>query len=579
MGTGGEGKGDDGKGGPYSGGNALGQLSSYSGSRKKGAYKEWRKEVLAFTLSFIIPEEQVGPRVWLRLQGEAKDAVAHLELDSDIAQKGGLEQLLAALDDVFEEEECDKIDEVVTSFWTHGESMESYMNRFAQARRLMQKEDPETTIGDKAYAVRLLKRAGLKKEEQQAVLSATNAEYDKDAIETAMKRLFKNIGASDAKKPENFQRKGFRKGAGKSKQQRPFRRSHGAQTAEVDEDDDGEEEGGGAYYEEDEEDSDDDDPFGILAADDDDDDSDDPEMLEAMASFQSAKKRLASVKKNSQRGFAKGGGKGKNENIEEKKKKSHCSDCRQAGHWHGDPECPKVKSGEVKPYIPKTKARGANFVDWELVKEEAEERKEAAATGASSSSGVWTASSAKEAPKPKAKAEPKPKAKPKAKAGPTNQQLHCTHPKSQQKAGHNQYCKWVNCGVCGLRLRTTSHAGSFVGMAECMGAEESDGEEEGEPDPDGSKQAAVEEVLEELGVHISGVHEQTTLDPTETNALEEMIKKVSEHVGTGIWDTGCRKRWRARSGSRIMCRRSPSWATSRSGHRRQRSSSLETKGA
>ena len=75
-------KGENGKGGeaeggaPYGGGggNAIGQLSCYSGRRKKGAYKDWRKEVKAFVLGFRVAEDQVGPRVWLRLNGEANDA-------------------------------------------------------------------------------------------------------------------------------------------------------------------------------------------------------------------------------------------------------------------------------------------------------------------------------------------------------------------------------------------------------------------------------------------------------------------------------------------------------------------------
>ena len=30
-----------------------------------------------------------------------------------------------------------------------------------------------------------------------------------------------------------------------------------------------------------------------------------------------------------------------------------CVDCNQYRRWKGDPQCPKVQSGEVKPFVPK----------------------------------------------------------------------------------------------------------------------------------------------------------------------------------------------------------------------------------
>ena len=47
--------------------------------------------------------------------------------------------------------------------------METYLSNMHQAKARMKKEDPNITIGDKAYAVRLLKKAGLNREEQQQV--------------------------------------------------------------------------------------------------------------------------------------------------------------------------------------------------------------------------------------------------------------------------------------------------------------------------------------------------------------------------------------------------------------------------
>ena len=137
-------------------------LNLYNGTRRRGAYREWRKEVTAFMMAFQVPKEQQAPRVWLRLAGEAKDAVEHLDMEGEGATEKGLDVLLAVLDTEFVEEECDRVDEAVSYFWNlrheYGQSMETYLSNMHQAKMRMKKEDPNTTIGDKAYAVRLLRR-------------------------------------------------------------------------------------------------------------------------------------------------------------------------------------------------------------------------------------------------------------------------------------------------------------------------------------------------------------------------------------------------------------------------------------
>ena len=124
--------------------------------------------------------------------------------------------MLKVLDKEFMQEEYDKIDEVVTLFWNlrreSGQSMEAYIMAMQSAKAKMEKEDPETKIGEKAYAVRLLKRAGLSREEKQQVLSATGAQYDRAAIERALRRLFKDVEKSDHR-TKKFERpqSGYRK--------------------------------------------------------------------------------------------------------------------------------------------------------------------------------------------------------------------------------------------------------------------------------------------------------------------------------------------------------------------------------
>ena len=347
-------------------------LNMYNGSRRRGAYREWRKEVTAFMMAFQIPKEQQAPRVWLRLAGEAKDAVEHLDMITDLADEKGLETLLKVLDAEFIEEECDRVDEAVSYFWNlrreYGQSMETYLSIMHQAKMRMKKEDPTTTIGDKAYAVRLLRKAGLNRDEQQQILSATNAEYDAKKIETALKRLFKNIATSDkgrsAFRPKfngkGHGKKGSYKGtksnsSGSGKGFRPFSGTYAAEQYDIASADDE------AYYEDDGAEEDDEDEedwyenIAGIAEEDDDDEEEDEELVDAMVAYQSAKHRLAKAKKAGQRGWTpkpskgKGGGKG-GDSLADKKAKSRCADCGQIGHWHGDEACEKVKRGEVQAF-------------------------------------------------------------------------------------------------------------------------------------------------------------------------------------------------------------------------------------
>jgi hypothetical protein len=261
----------------------------------------------------------------------------------------------------------------VNYFWNlrreYGQSMETYLSNMHQAKMRMKKEDPNTTIGDKAYAVRLVRKAGLNREEQQQVLSATNAEYDAKKIETALKRLFKNIAMSDKSRSafrprfggKSSGKKGSYKGGAKSSSGkgsfRPFSGTYAAEQYDMTTADEE------AYYQEEEgaedEDDDEEDWYENLtgvAEEDDDDEEEDEELVEAMVAYQSAKHRLAKAKKAGQRGWnakpfgQKGKGGGKGDSLADKKAKSRCADCGQIGHWHGDEVCEKVKKGEAQAF-------------------------------------------------------------------------------------------------------------------------------------------------------------------------------------------------------------------------------------
>eukprot|EP00975_Prorocentrum_lima_P065663 12904688-Prorocentrum_lima.AAC.1 len=75
--------------------------------------------------------------------------------------------------------------------------METYVSGPRMAKRRVEKEDPGTRLSDKAYAVRLLQRCGLTREEKKQVLAATGAGYETELLEAALLQMFRDASRSD----------------------------------------------------------------------------------------------------------------------------------------------------------------------------------------------------------------------------------------------------------------------------------------------------------------------------------------------------------------------------------------------
>ena len=78
------------------------------------------------------------------------------------------------------------------------------------------------------------------------------------------------------------------------------------------------------------------------------------DLKEAYASGWRAKQKSADQRKargyrNPRSSGSKGKGKGEKRSTDERKKRSQCASCKQYGHWHGDADCPNVKSGKDPP--------------------------------------------------------------------------------------------------------------------------------------------------------------------------------------------------------------------------------------
>ena len=79
----------------------------------------------------------------------------------------------------------------------------------------------------------------------------------------------------------------------------------------------------------------------------------DPEaLMETYWQGLQARARLKKLGMKGRKGGTSSDGKGRGKSSGRKKDRSKtiCNDCKQKGHWSGDPECEHVKSGRVPPF-------------------------------------------------------------------------------------------------------------------------------------------------------------------------------------------------------------------------------------
>lgn len=263
-----------------------------------------------------------------------------------------------------------------------GQSIASYLSQITRLKMEYQREDPDTRMSDRAWAQRILARASLSKRERMDVFFSSGGFYVSKEVERALRHRCQRIHEEERRVP------GFMR---RSSQPRPSLRSPSstASTASTTSSstrarsrrsylasvpEDGEDEVPGGEDENEEEDLEKEagayEAF-IQGQDEDEEEEEQgedgeaseeealtvDELKEAWAAGWRAKDQVAEKKKN--RNFRSGGGPKKGgfgkKGPDTRKTDTTCSSCGLRGHWRGDPECPKVKSGEDKPFQPKPK--------------------------------------------------------------------------------------------------------------------------------------------------------------------------------------------------------------------------------
>ena len=362
------------------------RIEPFKGSRSH--YKDWKRVLEAQKSLYKLEESELAMLIYLSCEGEPRQILNQLEV-SEMQEPGGLGRVLRLLEDSYGARADERFEEKQEAYLSYrrapGQSIAAYVSTLSRLRTEYLKEDPDTTISDKAYAQRLLSRASLTRRERMDIFFAAGGKYDSKSIERVMRFRCQNIHTEEKRqpyKPRGPSGGGQLKPPPSKRMNQPYRRTdrrgpqkpsrhHGSHVAEPElpeEDDEDEEaadqedleqevfnltQGQDDHYDpDDDQDQEGYDEYEEWGEEEDDDFGSVSDLRDAYAAGWRAKQKAADKKKQRGHGPAgsakgrgkKGGGKTRppdNRSAEDRKKNSRCAACGQIGHWHSDPVCPK----------------------------------------------------------------------------------------------------------------------------------------------------------------------------------------------------------------------------------------------
>ena len=233
------------RGGPRSNLSNV-RLEMFKGGRS--TYKEWRKTIEAQRALYKLTEPELATLIYLSTSGEPRDVLNQLEIP-ELQEEGGLGRVLKLLDDTYGTRAEERFEEKQEAFLTyrrqHGVAMGAYLANLKRMKSEYLKEDEHTRISDKAFAQRMLTRAGLTKKERMEVFFAAGGSYDSKAIEQVLRFRCATLHEEEkekyghARRPHRSHRP--QRGYGSQYRQRPRRSSahwadHEGNPADEDED-------------------------------------------------------------------------------------------------------------------------------------------------------------------------------------------------------------------------------------------------------------------------------------------------------------------------------------------------------
>eukprot|EP00435_Cladocopium_sp_Y103_P057834 s201_g20.t1 len=312
----------------------LGQvhLETFSGDRSQ--YRNWMKTIQAQKQLYQIQDRELAVLLFLSCTGEAREVLNQLEI-ADMQEEGGLQRILRLLEDAYGSKADERFEERQNAFLNFrrspGQSIAAYLATLKRLRNEYLREDPGSTISDRAFGQRMLSRAALTRRERFDIFFAAGGAYRSAAIEKVLRFRCANVHLEE--RPTTYRRvedRGHQQVTRPPPKRRSYKRAdrraphRATRHTHVAEEDDGEydydDDHGVGTDDEDleqealmaEEDMPEEEDW---SHDDDYDDEEDVEAVDQQASWNST-----------------------------------CASCGQKGHWRGDAICPNVQSGKDAPH-------------------------------------------------------------------------------------------------------------------------------------------------------------------------------------------------------------------------------------
>ena len=357
------------------------RIEDFFGERSK--YQAWKRVVCAQKALYQLQESELSMLIYISCKKEARDVLDQLTIEEMIAPHG-LQRVWNLLDEAYHETSEEHFERVEGEFNSYrripGQSIPSYLSQIKRLKMECMREDPDSRMSDRAWAQRMLVRAALTKRERLDVFFSAGGAYVAKDIERALRHRCQRIHEEERRLPQPVRRPFSRSSSARSSTasttssstwRSRSRKGNGAFMTSVEEGNEEEECEDEDLEREQEENEEDQEPEDEDQEEGDGDEEEEAitaeELKEAWAAGWRAKDQVAEKRKS--RNFRnpslnRHGPRRDDQQPDARKQATTCSSCGQKGHWKGDPQCPKVQSGEDKPFQPKNQraTKGVHFV-------------------------------------------------------------------------------------------------------------------------------------------------------------------------------------------------------------------------
>jgi len=361
------------------------RIEDFYGERSK--YQAWQRVVRAQQQLYQLADGELSMLIYISCKKEARDVLDQLSIEEMVCP-GGLQRIWHLLNEAYHETSEEHFERVEQEFNSYrrlpGKSIPSYLSQIKRLKAEYGREDPGSCLSDRAWAQRLLFRASLSKRERLDCFFSAGGQYVSKEIERALRHRCQRIHEEERRLPHPMKRSvrpfsssrssTTASSSNVSSKGSRFKKSQGSYLTVVEDPEEEEEE-------EDEDLEKDPEAYETYMQDqhqqpDDDEDGEELEdevsenesltaedLKEAWAAGWRAKDQVAEKRKGRNfRNPALSKTPRRDSKPDTRKAATTCSSCGVRGHWKGDPECIKVKTGEDKPFQPRTKPKNVHFV-------------------------------------------------------------------------------------------------------------------------------------------------------------------------------------------------------------------------